>query len=103
MVDATNTIVAGHGIGIYAEPGNTAALESTLWHGNGTDWVDEDTVSHSNDYFGDPAFVRPDRGNYHIKGYSAAIDAGIDAGVVDDMDGDPRTDGYPDIGADERR
>ena len=39
-------------------------------------------------------------GNYHIDIGSAAIDQGTNAGVIDDMDGEPR-DALPDLGADE--
>jgi hypothetical protein len=37
----------------------------------------------------------------HLQFGSAAIDAGVDAGVAMDIDGDARSDGIPDIGADE--
>jgi hypothetical protein len=49
---------------------------------------------------GDPAFVGGY--NYHLTGASAAIDAGVDAGVAVDYDGDyrPWAGGF-DIGADE--
>jgi hypothetical protein len=52
--------------------------------------------------WGDPAFLDPDGGDYHIGLGSAAVDAGIDAGVTVDIDGEPRPmgGGY-DIGADE--
>jgi hypothetical protein len=40
--------------------------------------------------------------DYHLQAGSAAINAGVDAGVTIDIDGDPRT-GLPDIGADEYR
>ncbi|MDW7773922.1 MAG: hypothetical protein SCH71_13625 [Desulfobulbaceae bacterium] len=41
-------------------------------------------------------------GDYHIYAGSDAVDAGIDLGVTDDFDGPgTRTDGSPDIGADE--
>ena len=44
----------------------------------------------------------PDGGDYHIGVGSAAIDRGVDAGVMTDMDGDHRPIGLlPDIGADE--
>jgi hypothetical protein len=46
----------------------------------------------------------PDADDYHIGPASAALDAGVDAGVMSDMDGDgrPQGSGY-DIGADELR
>lgn len=52
--------------------------------------------------WGSPAFVNPDGGDYHITAASAARDAGVNAGVSVDIDGDPRPVGAGyDIGADE--
>jgi len=49
-----------------------------------------------------PAFVDPDDGNYHLLFGSAAVDAGVEAGVAHDIDGDARPLGAaPDLGADE--
>jgi uncharacterized repeat protein (TIGR01451 family) len=46
--------------------------------------------------------VDPDNGDYHIGPGSAAIDAGVDAGVTTDIDGQARPSGLgPDLGADE--
>jgi hypothetical protein len=95
----TNTIISGHTVGITVTQGNTATLNATLWHGNGTDY--SSNVIHTNDHTGDPAFA-PD--GYHLTLGSAAINAGVDAGVTTDIDGDARPwgAGY-DIGADELR
>jgi parallel beta-helix repeat protein len=47
-------------------------------------------------------FVDPATGNYHIGLNSTARDSGVDAGVTEDIDGDPRPDGCGfDVGADE--
>jgi putative cofactor-binding repeat protein len=101
-LDLTNNIIAGHTVGITnTNPdSSTVIADHTLFSGNGTDYgsgvVSTDEVS------GDPAFVAPATGDYHILLGSAAIDQGVDAGVVEDIDGDPRplVSGY-DIGADE--
>lgn len=98
-VAMTNTILVSHTIGIRVTEGNTATLNATLWHANGTDYGGN--VIHANDRTGDPAF---DIDGYHLTAASAAIDAGVNAGVMTDIDGDtrPQGKGY-DIGADEFR
>ena len=106
-VALTNTILVSHTVGITVTAGNTATLEATLWGSdtwaNDTDWGGAGTVITSNvNIWGDPAFVDPDAGDYHIGPRSAAVDRGVDAGVTGDMDGErrPARRGY-DIGADE--
>ena len=101
-VALTNTILVSHTVGVYVASGTTATLESTLWWANDVNWDGEGTVYHSGDHTGDPAFVAPDAGDYHIGLTSAAIDEGVDAGVTSDMDGHPRPIGAGfDLGADE--
>lgn len=102
----SNTIIVSHTAGISVTSGQTM-LEATLWGAgvwaNGTDWGGEGTViTGTTNLWGDPAFVAPNAGDYHIRPESAALDAGIDAGVLYDIDGDARPfgDGY-DVGADE--
>jgi parallel beta-helix repeat protein len=101
-VALTNTILASHSVGITVTAGNTAMLKATLWHGNSTDAGGGGTVISSTNIRGDPAFVNPEAGDYHIGQGSAAIDAGVDAGVTTDIDGNSRPSGPGfDIGADE--
>jgi parallel beta-helix repeat protein len=97
----TNTILVSHTVGITVAGGNTVTVDAVLWHRTPV------TVSHSitavvtvqNQYTGDPAFA-PD--GYHITPASAAVDAGVDAGVTSDIDGNPRPYSLsPDLGADE--
>jgi len=106
-VTLTNNVIVSHTTGIYVSSGSTATLQATLWGtgtwANGTDWVALGTIlTGTVNIWGDPAFVAPDAGDYHIGPASAAIDAGVDAGVATDIDGDTRPigSGY-DIGADE--
>jgi parallel beta-helix repeat protein len=100
----TNTILAAHAVGIHVTPGNTVTLEATLW-GSGT-WSNATpvvgNVISSTNVTGAPAFVNPDAGDYHIGPTSKAIDAGVNAGITVDVDGEsrPAGSGY-DIGADE--
>ncbi len=101
-VALTNTILVSHTVGIAVSGSNTTTLEATLWYDNGADWGGEGTINHTDDHDGDPAFVAPDAGDYHIGPGSAAIDEGVCAGVTTDIDGHPRPSGLGcDIGADE--
>jgi len=97
-----NTIVGLPG-GVWVERGGSATLDSTLWE-TGLDKTvgGPGTFRVSGSHEGDPAFVDPGGGDYHIGLASAAIDQGVDAGVDDDVDGQPRPQGSGyDIGADE--
>jgi uncharacterized repeat protein (TIGR01451 family) len=87
-------------LGITLTAGNSASLESTLWYSNGADWAGSGTITASNNYTGNPAFLDPAGGDYHLGSTSAAINKGIAAGVPFDIDGEIR-DGIPDLGADE--
>ena len=105
----TNTIIVSHTVGITVTAGSTATLEATLWGfgpwANLTDWGGDGAIlTGTVNIWGDPALLDPDGGDYHIAPGSAAIDAGVDAGVTVDIDGDtrPQGSGY-DIGADEFR
>ena len=103
----TNTILVSHTVGISVTAGSTATLEGTLWGSgswaNGTDWGGEGSIiTGTVNLWSDPAFVDPDGGDYHLGSASAAIDAGVEAGVTEDIDGDTRPVGAaPDTGADE--
>ncbi|MGD8473793.1 MAG: right-handed parallel beta-helix repeat-containing protein, partial [Anaerolineae bacterium] len=99
----TDTIISGYdGSGLYADNSALAELEATLWHANGADSAGPGTIVSQTNVYGDPAFVDPTGGDYHITLSSAAINQGVDAGVGTDIDGQPRPygSGY-DIGADE--
>jgi hypothetical protein len=56
------------------------------------------TVNVQHQYQGDPAFGAD---GYHLTAGSAAIDKGVPAGVLTDIDGQPRSTSTPDLGADE--
>ena len=93
-IDAVNNIVVSYMVGISTEVGATAVITNTLWGAgdwaNGADWGGSGSLTRSGDLWGDPSFVDPDGGNYHIRGDSAAFDQGVDAGVVDDIDNEAR-------------
>ncbi len=111
MVNATltNTIVASQTVGIYAEPNAPVSLVAMLWGdeawNNGDDWDGSGQIlTGTLNYRGDPLFVDPAHGDYHISANSPTRDKGVDAGMTTDMDGEirPHPDtGIPDIGADE--
>lgn len=106
-VALTNTILVSQTTGITVSAGNTAILEATLWGvdlwANGTDWGGDGAIlTGTTNVWGNPAFVDPETGDYHIGPGSAAVNTGIDAGVDEDMDGEPRPAGAGyDLGADE--
>jgi hypothetical protein len=85
----TNTIVESHTEGVVIHTGNTAILNGVLWFHN--DGKTGDGANHivivTNAIDGDPAFVDPDGGDYHIGARKAARDRGVDAGVTDHRPG----------------
>ena len=107
QVVVTNTVLVSHTVGISVAVGNSAHLEATLWGAgawaNATDWTGEGAiVTGTVNLWGDPAFVEPGAGDYHIGPGSAGVDSGVNAGVRVDIDGDARPDNCAfDIGADE--
>jgi hypothetical protein len=105
-VALTNTILVSHTVGITVAAGSTATLENTLWGSgawaNGMDWGGAGAiVTGTVNVWSDPRFAAD---GYHLLSDSAAIDRGVNAGVINDIDGDvrPQGDGY-DLGADEYR
>jgi uncharacterized repeat protein (TIGR01451 family) len=101
IINVTNTIIVSNTVGINVAEGNTARLEATLW-GNDTDWAGSGKIMTGTvNIWGNPAFVDPDAGDYHIGPDSAAIKKGISAGVRTDIDNQPRPEMLPDLGADE--
>ena len=95
-VNGIDTIIAAQAVGVN-NVGGSAALDTTLWDGNGANIAGP--VSTSNDITGTAAFA-PD--GYHLTYLSEAVDAGVDASLTTDLDGHPRPmlDTF-DIGADE--
>jgi hypothetical protein len=98
----TNTIVASHSVGVQ-NSGATGTLLANyvLYFGNTSNTVGSVTGNVGN-VSGNPLFVNPPGGDYHIQETSPAVGAGINANLQYDIDGDDREaePGY-DIGADE--
>ena len=99
VVTMTNSIVVSHTVGITATSGSTATLNGVLWYSNTANTGGLGAVTIANAMTDDPAFAAD---GYHLRPASAAIDRGVDASVIADIDGDPRPyAGGPDLGADE--
>jgi hypothetical protein len=101
VLNMKNTILVSQTIGVAVDAGsvqNLATLDGVLWWDNGTDKTG--TTFVFNETSGDPDFIDPAGYDFHIGASSDAIDHGIDAGVLQDYDGEPRL-GIPDLGADE--
>jgi parallel beta-helix repeat protein len=101
----TNTILAGHPIGVETSSG-AVTMTHTLW-GSGV-WANSIDTKGSNittgtvNIWGDPDFVNSVTGDFHIGAHSAAIGRGTSTFVTTDIDGDPRSE-PPALGADEGR
>jgi hypothetical protein len=100
----TNTIVShlGAGISNTAPASSTVRANYTLFYSNGTNYGVG--VVATNNRSGNPSFLDPAAWNYHIGAASKAKNAGTNAGITKDIDGDARPYGATyDIGADEAR
>ena len=101
----TNTIIASQTIGVQADAGGFAKLDTTLW-GRGA-WANGVDASGSVDigavnYYADPGFVDPASGDYHLNSTSLAVDRGANVGIYYDIDDQVRPNNFvPDLGADE--
>ncbi len=99
QVTMTNTIVVNQSVGVTATAGNTATLNSVLWHANGSNTGGAGVIQVSNPYTGAPAFLGD---GYHLSLTSPAINRGICTNVTTDIDGETRpAGGGCDLGADE--
>ena len=107
IVSLVNTVIVSQTVGVRVTQGNTATLGATLWGtgawANGSRYGGQGTVSPGTlNLEGDPVFLAPQIGDYHLRPGSAAIDVGVYSGVTTDIDGDNRPYGDAvDIGADE--
>ena len=99
MLYLTNTIVASTTWGIT----NATPASSTILADHMMFWANTNNgMEGTNSLSGDPAFVNPAGGDYHLDTGSAAIDTGAPTSVTIDIDGEPRPDCvFWDIGADE--
>jgi hypothetical protein len=95
-----NTIMVRHAVGVDNDSG-ILHQDYNLFYLNDTDIVGNFSGGAHN-VSGDPQFVAPESGDFHIGAGSAALDAGSNAGVTVDFEGDSRPlGGGFDIGFDE--
>ncbi len=103
-VAMTDTILAYQSVGIRVTDASTVTMNGVLWHADPITLTQaySATVWVQNQHSGNPAFLAPDAGDYHIGETSAARDMGVPSGVRIDIDGEPRPYGAGwDLGADE--
>lgn len=98
IVNLQNSILVSHTLAALS--GANTIADYSLFFNNGQNCYGGSVCTNS--VIGDPKFIDPSIGNYHIGAGSAANNVGIDVNVTDDIDLEPRPmqSGY-DIGADE--
>ncbi|MEM7031518.1 MAG: FG-GAP-like repeat-containing protein [Chloroflexota bacterium] len=100
-LNITNSIIASHTIGINTSFGMINE-DYNLFFNNGIHLTGTVFSGGNSQFDDDPAFVDPVNDDYHLADGSFAVDAGLDLGIIDDFDGDPRPQGNgADLGYDE--
>ena len=88
-------IVAGQTVGVSAASGSTTSLNRTLWGNgawaNGQNTAGPGSISSTGGATGNPSFVNPAGGDFHITKDSAAVDGAVGSPVLIDIDNGPRT------------
>jgi predicted outer membrane repeat protein len=99
-VGITNTLITRHTVGI-SNTGGVVSQDYNLFFGIGTRTLGL-VAGGAHSFSGNPLFAAPWLDDYHLSPGSAAIDAGTNAGVAVDFEGEarPQNHGY-DIGYDE--
>lgn len=100
-VAVTNTIVTGHDVGVNVDGSSAFEGEATLWWNSQNIIGTGGIITSTNDVYAAPEF-RTAAYDYRLQPFSPAVDAGVDAGLYADFEGDRRPYGLaPDIGPDE--
>jgi hypothetical protein len=93
-----NIVVNNTGLGLCTGGSGTVVSDYNDVWGNGVNYGCG--TPGNNDLSEDPLFVDPSGDDYHLQEGSLCIDSGTDAGVTEDIEGDPRPQGYGfDMGA----
>ncbi len=92
-VNITNTIIASYTTGIQRASGTVNSDYNLFYNAPTSVAIGSHSLNGT-----DPLFVNPAGDDYHLTTASPAIDAGTNAGVTADLEGNPR-DTRPDIGA----
>ncbi|HTP10546.1 MAG TPA: choice-of-anchor Q domain-containing protein, partial [Anaerolineae bacterium] len=95
----TNTILFSQTLAVSVTVNSTATLNGVLWYSNTANIKGIGFFTVTNELTGTPAFASD---GYHLTANSKAINTGVPAGVINDLDGEAR-DAAPDLGADEYR
>jgi hypothetical protein len=100
VVTLTNTLLLSHTVGITVANDGSVALYNTLFYAHDLNNTEgKGTIINTHPITGQDPLLTTD---YHLWPNSPAINAGVNAGVILDIDGDVRPhDGGYDIGADE--
>jgi hypothetical protein len=102
QVTVVNTIVTTYTRGLYNAGGGVIVENYNLYSGNTADFFGVILSGTRSLHGQDPIFVDPAVGNFHIRGFSPAVNKGTNVGVRRDIDLDARPlAGAFDIGADE--
>ena len=98
-----NTIVANGSYGIHVQTSGSSTIRNNIiWGNGGTIWVEQGTVTQSNNLTSDPLFVNLSAKDLHLQNSSPAIKAGLNLSSVfkSDYEGKKRpSSGAWDIGA----
>jgi uncharacterized repeat protein (TIGR01451 family)/uncharacterized delta-60 repeat protein len=101
-MNVRNTIIANQANGLHKDGPGVLQEDYNLFAGNTNNLSGAVITSGGHSFTGLAGFVDPAGGDYHLSPSSAAIDAGMDAGVAIDFEGDSRPQGGGfDIGFDE--
>ncbi len=83
-----NMIIGGFATGVQYAGSAPFSIDGVLWYSNTQNTSGPVNVSHADS--GAPRFVDEANNDYHVRAGSPAIDAGINAGIANDLDGQTR-------------